>query len=69
VPLELERVLALGQALELELVQAPVLGLGLHSQLPNLQLITVPAESTIFSFSLIYFLPRFYNLSIVKFLC
>jgi hypothetical protein len=63
---ELVLVQVLVQAPELVLVQARelVLALGRHNQPPNLQLITMPAESTIFSFSLIYLLLRFCNLAV-----
>ncbi len=49
-----------------ELVQELVLVLvqARHNRPPHLQLITIPAESTIFSFSLIYFLLRFCNLAV-----
>ena len=56
--LVLARELVLVLAWELVLVQAR------HNQPPHLQLITMPAESTIFSFSLIYFLLRFCNLAV-----
>ena len=56
--LVLARELVLVQARELVLVQAR------HNQPPHLQLITIPAESTKFSFSLIYFLLRFCNLAV-----
>ncbi len=50
--------LVLVQELVQELVQAR------HNRPPHLQLITIPAESTIFSLSLIYFLLRFCNLAV-----
>jgi hypothetical protein len=59
--------LVLERELELVLVQGLVrelvLALGRHKQLGS-RLTTMPAESTTFSFSLIYFLLRFCNLAV-----
>jgi hypothetical protein len=68
--LELEPGLALGLGLALALVLglAPEPAQGRHNQPPNLPLIKVPEESKLFSFSLIYLLLRFCNLSICKYL-
>jgi len=65
--LERVRVRALGLALAQELVRALGPGQVLepgqvpHNQPPNLRLVIVPTESTIFSFSPIYLLQKFCN--------